>query len=352
MKVLKELTELNAVSGNEKEVRVFLAHELEKIVGLENISYDNLGSVIAKKGTKGPKIAISGHMDEVGFIITKITDDGYLRFQTIGGWWNQVMLAQQMTITSKNNKKTRAVIGSKPPHILTAEERKNPVKLEDMYLDIGASSREEVENLGIRIGDMVTPSIDFQVLANGDFLLAKAWDDRIGCAIVLETMRQLQDVTHPNTVYAIASVQEEVGLRGAKTAANLVEPDISIALDVGIAKDTPGTDGSVKLGKGPQILIYDGGLVGHLGLRDVFLETAKKHNIDVQLDYLTGGATDAGAMHLAHKGSPAISFCVPSRYIHSHTSIISYQDYLHCVKLLVEVIKILDERLVKEITYS
>ncbi len=352
MKILQQLTELNAIPGNEKEVRTYLTKAFGEVVGIENITYDNLGSVIAKKGSSGPKIAISGHMDEIGFIISKITDEGYLRFQTVGGWWSQVMLAQQMTITTKENKKYRAVIGSKPPHILTPEDRKVPVKIEDMYLDVGVSSKDEIEKLGIRIGDMVTPSIDFQVLANGDFLLAKAWDDRIGCAIILETLKKLQDVNHPNIVYAIASTQEEVGLRGAKTAANIVNPDISIALDVGIAKDTPGTDGSVKLGKGPQILVYDGGLIGHLGLREVFLDTAKRLNISIQLDFLTAGATDAGAMHLAHDGSPAISFCVPSRYIHSHTSVISYRDYLDCVNLLVEVIKILDEKLVYEITYQ
>ncbi|MDD4212282.1 MAG: M42 family metallopeptidase [Bacilli bacterium] len=351
MNELKILSELNGISGHEKAVREYLTEQFSQIVSLDSVSYDNLGSVIVKKGNKGPKIALAGHMDEIGMIITRITDDGYMRFQTVGGWWGQVMLAQQMTITTQEGKTIRAIMGSKPPHILSAEERKNPVKIEDMYLDIGVTTKDEAEALGIRIGDMVTPAIPFQVMANGDFLLGKAWDNRIGCAIILETLRRLQIVPHPNVIYGIGTVQEEVGLRGAKTAANIIEPDISIALDVGIAKDTPGTDGSVKMGKGPQIMLVDGGLVGHVGLRSFFLEVAKKHDIPIQLDYLTGGATDAGAMHLASAGSPAISLCIPSRYIHSHTSVISYQDFKHCVDLLVNVLQELDEERVKTITY-
>lgn len=352
MELLKELSELNGIAGNERLVRHYVANQLTKIVGAENISYDHIGSVIAKKGNKGPKIALAGHMDEVGMIVTSITDEGFIRFQTIGGWWNQVMLAQQMTITTQDQRTYRAVMGSKPPHILSAEERKNPVKVEDMYFDVGVSSKQEVEALGIQIGDMITPAISFQVMANGDFLLGKAWDNRIGCAIMIETLRRLQTVDHPNTIYGVGTVQEEVGLRGAKTTANIINPDISIALDVGIAKDTPGTDGSIKMGKGPQILVYDGGLVGHVGLRSVFLEVAKAHSIPIQLDYLTGGSTDAGAMHMAHGGSPAISLCIPSRYIHSHTSMISYKDFEACVELLVEVIRILDQKRVDEITYQ
>ena len=352
MNELKILSELNGISGYEKAVRRYLADAFSKIVGPTNITFDNLGSVIAKQGNSGPKIALAGHMDEVGMIITRITDDGYMRFQTIGGWWGQVMLAQQMTITTQTGKTIRAVIGSKPPHILSVEERKIPVKIEDMYLDIGVTSKDEVTSLGISIGDMVTPFIDFQVMANGDFLLGKAWDNRIGCAIVLETIRRLKTLHHPNTIYGIGTVQEEVGLRGAKTASSIIKPDISIALDVGIAKDTPGMDGTVKMGKGPQILVVDGGLIGHVGLRNLFLEVAKEKEIPIQLDYLTGGATDAGAMHLAHGGSPAISLCIPSRYIHSHTSMISHQDFIYCVDLLVAVIQRLDQAQVDALSFA
>lgn len=351
LELLKKITDVNGIAGHERQVKKFMENELSSIVGKDNISYDNLGSIIAKLGHTGPKIMIAGHMDEVGMIVTKITDDGYLRFQTIGGWWSQVMLAQQMHITTSSNQVYLGVTGSKPPHILSEEERKNPVKPEDMFIDIGATSKAEVEALGIKIGDMITPAIDFNVMANKDFLLAKAWDNRIGCAIVIEALRQLQNEKLENTVYGVGTVQEEVGLRGAKTASQVVQPDISIALDVTIAKDIPGTDGTTKMGNGPVILLYDSGLVGHVALREAFVEVANKNNIPLQFDYLPRGGTDAGQMHLAHHGSPAISLCIASRYIHSHTSMISYKDYENCVKLVVEVIKTLNTAKVKEIIY-
>lgn len=344
MDLLKKLSEVNGIPGHERLVKKLMEEELLKTIKKEDISYDNLGSIIAKTGNDGPAIMLAGHMDEIGMIITKITDDGFLKFQTVGGWWGQVMLAQQMTVTTSNNKQYHGVIGSKPPHILSEDERKNPVKIEDMYIDLGAKSKAEVEGLGIKVGDMITPAIDFRVMANNDILLGKAWDNRIGVAVVLEVMKRLKDEKHPNVVFGVGTVQEEVGTRGAKTSSNLINPDISIAVDVGIAKDTPGTDGSIKMGGGPQLLLYDGGLVGHVGLRELFVKTAEEFNIPFQYDYLPRGGTDAGAMHLAHSGSPAISLCIPSRYIHSHTSMISKSDYENCVKLVVEVIKKLEDR--------
>lgn len=352
MELLKKLTDVNGIAGHESQVRAVMEAEFVQIVDKENITYDNLGSVIARLGDNGPKVMIAGHMDEVGMIVTKITDDGYLKFQTIGGWWSQVMLAQQMHITTSDKKVILGVIGSKPPHILSEEERNRPVKIEDMYIDIGVTSKKEVEALGVKVGDMITPAIDFQVMANNDFLLAKAWDDRIGCAVVIEVLKQLKNEKHDNIVYGVGTVQEEVGIRGAKTSAQMIKPDISIALDVGIAKDTPGTDGQAKMGNGPLILLYDSGLVGHVGLREKFIEVAEKNNIPLQFDYLQRGGTDAGAMHLAHHGSPAISLCIASRYIHSHTSMISKKDFDYTVKLVVEVIKTLNAETVKEITYN
>ena len=247
LELLKKLSEVDGVSGREKDVRKIMEEELLKSVKKEDISYDNIGSIIAKNGNFGPRIMLAGHMDEIGMLVTKITDEGYLKFQTIGGWWDQVLLSQQMTITTTDGKKYHGVIGSKPPHILSEEERKNVYKIDDMFVDLGVKNREEVEKLGIRIGDMITPAIDFKVMANEDILLGKAWDNRIGCAVVLEVMKAFKDQEHPNTIYGVGTVQEEVGCRGAKTSSNLINPDISVALDVGIAKDTPGTDMSVKM---------------------------------------------------------------------------------------------------------
>lgn len=354
LEFLKELSELNGIGGHEKSVRKYMEKQFLEVVGKEDIEIDGLGSIAAKKvgDSKGPKIMIAGHMDEIGMIVTKITDEGFLRFQTIGGWWSQVMLAQQYNVTTNKGKVYLGVIGSTPPHLLSPEELKNPAKIDDMFLDLGVKNKEEVESLGIRVGDMITPAINFSELANSNYLLGKAWDNRIGCAIVIEVLKRLKNEKHPNIIYSVGTVQEEVGLRGARTSGQMINPDICFAVDVCIAKDTPGTDMSVKIGDGPAILVYDGGMIGHVGLRDLVLEVAKENNIPYQLDLLKRGGTDAGAVHLVHNGVPSMSFCIATRYIHSHTSILHKADYENAIKLLVEVIRKLDYETVNKITFE
>ncbi len=354
LKFLKELSELNGIGGYEKEVRKYMEKHFLEVVTKDDILVDGLGSIAAKlEGRKdGPKVMIAGHMDEIGMIVTKITEEGYLKFQTIGGWWSQVMLAQQYDLTTSKGKVYRGVIGSTPPHLLSPEDLKSPAKIDDMFLDLGVKNKEEVEKLGVKVGDMITPAIDFKVLANENYLLGKAWDNRIGCAIAIEVLKRLKAEKHPNIVYGVGTVQEEVGLRGAKTSGQMINPDICIAVDVGIAKDTPGTDMSVKMGDGPVVLVYDGALIGHVALREAFLEVAKEHNIPFQLDYLKRGGTDAGAVHTVHSGVPSMSFCIATRYIHSHTSILHKDDYENAVKLIVEFIKKLDWNLVNKITFE
>lgn len=352
IKFLKDITDIYGISGHEAKVRQFVKSNFLEIVEEKDIMYDGIGSIIAKKigDEKGPKIAIAGHMDEVGMIVSKITDKGFIKFQTIGGWWSQVMLAQQVVIVSSSGKEVRGVIGFIPPHILTNEQRNQVVKIEDMFVDIGASDKGEAEKWGIKIGDMIAPFSEFHVMSNEKMLLAKAWDNRIGCAIVIDTLRELKNIKHPNTVYGIATVQEEVGLRGGRTSATLVKPDIVFALDVGIARDTPNMEEGSKLGLGVEILVYENGMIGHVGLRKKVLEIADELKLPYQLDMLAGGSTDASSMHLANSGAPGISLCLPTRYIHSHSSIIHYDDYINTVKLIVEIIKRLDNKMYCEIT--
>src|SRR5699024_6708056 len=244
------------------------------------------------------------------------------------------------------------VIGSKPPHILTAEARKKPVDVKDMSIDIGASSKEEAEEFGVEPGDSVVPYFEFTQLKNEKMLLAKAWDNRIGCAIAIEVLKQLKNETHPNTVYGVGTIQEEVGLRGAKTSAHLIEPDIGFGVDVGIAGDTPGisaNEADSKLGDGPQIILYDASMISHKGVRDLVVETAKEKEIPFQYSSMAGGGTDSGAIHLTKDGVPALSFTIATRYIHSHAAILHRDDFEIAVKLIVEVIKKLDNEKVKEI---
>ncbi len=352
--MLKELTDAKGIPGNEREPREVMKKYISPYA--DEITTDGLGSLIAKKVGKadGPKIMLAGHLDEVGFIITKIDDKGFLKFQTVGGWWSQVMLAQRVTVVTRKGDIT-GVIGSKPPHILTQEQRKKPVDIKDMYIDIGASSRAEAEEWGVRPGDMVVPYFEFTVMNNEKMLLAKAWDNRIGCAVAIDVFKRLQGTEHPNIVYGVGTVQEEVGLRGAKTSAQKVAPDIGFSLDVGIAGDTPGIsekEALSKLGDGPQIILYDASMVSHKGLRDFVTEVADELNIPYQFDSMAGGGTDAGSIHLSHHGAPALAITIATRYIHSHAGILHRDDYENTVKLLVEVIKRLDRETVDKITYQ
>ena len=351
LQFLKEITDVNAVPGQEKAAREFMRNHMSAVA--DEVSQDNIGSIIGKKVGQedGPRVLIAGHMDEVGFMVHYIEEKGFIKFAPLGGWWNQVMLAQQVTITTKSGKTYHGVIGSTPPHALTPEQRQKPVDIKDMYIDLGVESKEEAEGLGIRPGDMITPYIEFRPMANEKFLVAKAWDNRIGCAVAIEVLNNLKDEKHPNVYYGVGTVQEEVGCRGAVTTSQIINPHIAFALDVGLAGDMPGVGNQIqaKMGKGPIITLIDGGLVGHRALREFVVEVADELNIPYQFDVLMGGATDAAKMHLAHDGAPSMSVGIPSRYIHSHTSMIHRDDYENTVKLMTEVVKRLDKETVQKI---
>lgn len=349
--MLKDLTDAKGIPGHEKEAREVMESYIKPYS--DDVFYDNLGSLIAKKegDQNGPKIMVAGHLDEVGFMVTRIDKKGFVYFQTVGGWWSQVMLAQRVTIMTKNGNVT-GVIGSKPPHILTAEARKKPVEIKDMFIDIGASSKEEANEFGVQPGDSIVPYFEFTPLKNEKMLLAKAWDNRIGCAIAIEVLKQLKNEAHPNIVYGVGTIQEEVGLRGAKTSAHLIEPDIGFGVDVGIAGDTPGIsdkEADSKLGEGPQIILYDASMVSHKGLRDFIVGTAKENDIPFQYASMSGGGTDSGSIHLTANGVPSLSITIATRYIHSHAAILHRDDFENAVKLIVAAIKKMDREKVKEI---
>lgn len=349
LKMLKELTDVPGVSGNEGAARKVMEKYIKPHA--DELCTDNLGSLIAKKGTSGPKILVAGHLDEVGFMVTRITDSGFLKFQTLGGWWNQVMLAQRVVIHTKKGE-VIGIIGSKPPHILKPEERKKPIETKDMFIDIGAKDKKQAEEFGISPGDSVVPVSEFTVMKNPKLVMAKAWDNRIGCAIAIEVLKRLKDKKHENTVYGVGTVQEEVGLRGAQTTVNTVKPDIAFAVDVGVAGDMPGVnpdDAEGKLGGGPQITLYDSSMVPHFGLREFVVKVAEEENIPVQYQVMAGGGTDAGRFHLYGSGVPSLYIGIPTRYIHTHAGIINLDDYEYIIDLLVKLIMRLDEKTVEEI---
>lgn len=354
MEMLKELTDARAIPGDEKEAREVMKKWISPHA--DQVYTDHLGSLIAEKigDENGPKVMVAGHLDEVGFMVTRIDDNGFIYFQTVGGWWNQVMLAQRVTVLTKKGDVT-GIIGSKPPHILSPEARKKPVAIKNMFIDVGATSKEEAADFGIRPGDSVVPYFEFTPLKNEKMILAKAWDNRIGCAIAIEVLHQLKGEHHPNRVYGVATAQEEVGLRGARTSAYTIEPDIGFAVDVGIAGDTPGVsdkDADSKIGDGPQIILYDASMVSHKDLRDFVVDTADEHAIPYQYASMAGGGTDSGAIHLTANGVPALSITIATRYIHTHAAILHRDDFDNAVKLIVEVIKKLDKETVHTLTFS
>ncbi len=343
LNLLKELTETPGVSGYETPIRSTIRKYLGKY---GELSQDKIGSVICRKqgSSDKPRIMLAGHMDEIGFMVKQITPEGFIKFLPLGGWFDQVLLGQRVVIqTSKGE--IVGVIGAKPPHLLPADERDKVVKRKDMYIDIGASSKEGVETAGVQIGDPIIPRADFVELAGGVTYLSKAFDDRVGTALVISVLDELQAKSHPNTIYGVATVMEEVGLRGATTSVRAVDPDLAIILESDIAGDVPGIkpeESAIKLGEGPSVLVYDARMIPNIRFRDLVLNTAKQIEVPVQLSTVEGGATDGGVIHLHGTGVPTIVISVPARHIHSHSSIIHRHDYDNAVKLIIGLIERLD----------
>lgn len=350
VQILKELSEASGVPGQEQEVRELMRTYLEPYT--EELSTDNLGSIAGRKTgiSGGPRIMLMGHMDEVGFMVSRVTKTGFILFQTLGGWLPHVLLAQRVMIKTRKGEIV-GVIGSKPPHVSSANDKAKVVEISEMYIDIGATSAEQAKELGIRPGDPIVPICPFTVMANDQMYMGKAFDNRGGCLAAIELVKSLQGVDHPNTVFAGATVQEEVGLRGSGTSTTMIEPDLFIAIETGMALDTPGLADSpylpeIKCGGGPVIALYDNSLVPNTKLRDLFFDTAEEEGIPLQYGAAPGVGTDAGGAHLVGKGVPSIVIAIPARYIHSHASILHHDDVENTVKLLVAVVKKLDQQTV------
>jgi len=351
--LLKELSQSFGPSGFEREPAGIFKREAQRYA--DEISFDKLGSVIAKKrGTAdSPKILLAGHLDEVGFVVTGIDEQtGFISFSPLGGWFDQVLLGQRVTIMSRNGP-VSGVIAAKPPHLLAPEERDKVVKKENMYIDVGATNRQDVEGgLAITIGDPVAPWSIFTSTMSGKVAIGKAFDDRAGVCVGLEVLRKLkmENIEHPNTIYVAGTVQEEVGLRGAATVGNIIEPDLAFALEVDIAGDVPGikkNEAPAKLGKGPSIIAYDATMIPNQAFKNFVVETAEKEKIPHQLSVVAAGGTDAGRFHIVKAGAPSIVIGVPTRHIHSHAAILDTTDIDQAVSLVLAVLKRLDASTVK-----
>jgi putative aminopeptidase FrvX len=336
----------------------------------DEIKSDKLGSLhFSAKGPKGgPVVLLPGHVDEVGFVVSGVTALGFLTFNPLGGWFDQVLLGQRVKVRTTKGL-LPGIIAAKPPHILPAEERAKVVTKEKMFIDIGCSNEREAREMGVRIGDPVVPDSAFSTIEKTVFrkdggveeknlgrttlACGKGFDDRIGAFIAAETVRRLKEIPHPNTVIGAATVQEEVGLRGARTSAALAAPDVCITLEVDIAGDAPGIESHeapAKMGLGPSLITFDGSMIPNQPLKELVIRTAEECHIPLQLSQMRGGGTDAGAIHVHNVGCPSVVLSVPTRHIHAHAGILSLEDVDHAIALLVEVCKRLDAKTVESFT--
>jgi len=362
---LEELCNSFGPTGFEKEP----ARIVKKYVSRysDSVSADKLGSLLfRRKGTADrPVVLVPGHVDEVGFIVSYVNKQGFLTFNPLGGWFDQVLLGQRVKVrTAKGD--IQGIIAAKPPHLLDKEEREKVVVKEKMFIDIGASSEEEAKEMGAQIGCPVMPdsrfsTIDKSVYKDGKkrgrdvIALGKAFDDRIGAFVAAEAVRKLSEgkVRHPNTVVGAATTQEEEGLRGARTTAYVTKPDVCLTLEVAISGDVPGVEphqAPSRLGLGPTLYTYDSSMIPNQELLSLVTGVAEKAKIPHQLSHVARGGTDAGIIHMSNAGCPSVVIGVPTRHIHAHAGMLSLTDAENCVKLVVEVIKKLDRKTVGSFT--
>ncbi|EOS41892.1 M42 family metallopeptidase [Lachnospiraceae bacterium JLR.KK009] len=304
---------------------------------------DRLGSVVADKckDQPGPKMMVAAHMDEVGFMVEEIDENGFLKVRPIGSWWSHLILGQWYTVVTKDNRQYPALMGSMATHGLPAEIKNKTVKMEDAYLDLGAGSQEEVRSLGIAVGDMVSPWTHFEVMQNPKYVSCKAFDDRIGNYIMLEAAKELRGETH-TPLYLANTVQEEPGLRGARTAVEWVHPDIAFAIDTTLAGDTPANHNICALGKGVVLSMIDSNSIAPRKLVKYVEGICKKHHIDYQYAVFNKGGTDSGNIHKAFDGVLNMTLSIPIRYMHTNHSMIHTDDVEACIRLVCEIAKDMD----------
>ncbi len=350
-RLLEELTNAHGAPGFEGPVRNILRREWAGL--LTDLHTDGIGNLIGTKAGNGPRVLLMAHMDEVGFLVRHIDENGFIYFNPQGGYFDQSVLTQRMAILTPKGK-VLGFTGMKSGHILRPEERNRMVPLEDMFIDVGARSREEVTGkLGIRPGLPIVYDTEFEVMNGTGRYLAKAWDDRVGLAVITEALRRLQASPHPNMLQVAATVQEENGLRGAAVVHATTKPDIVINLEIGIASDFPLLTSprlsQEALGKGPSIFVFDNSMIPNNNFVEWIIATAKAAAIPHQFESVSGYGEDASALQRAATGIPAINIGVPTRYGHSQSGVIDRSDFDHTVTLIVEMVQKLSAAEVKAI---
>lgn len=353
MRLMEELTNAPGAPGFEGPVRDIVVRELRDL-GVE-VDHDGLGSVVGELpgSGEGPRIMVTAHMDEVGLMVQYIRPDGFIRFKELGGWLDQALVDQRWVISGSQGDVV-GVSGIRTIHVTPGNERGQVWAPEQLFIDVGARSRAEVEAMGVRPGDGISPWSPFTVLANERYA-AKGWDDRVGLAVALEAFRQIRErgIQLPNRTFFAATVQEEIGLRGAQTATPMVDPDLGISIEAGVAADYPVArpeQAQERLGGGPGIFLLDSSMIPNRKMRDFFFTVASEEGIPLQPDVLTGYGEDGAEIQRYDTGRPSVNMTVPTRYLHSHTGIIERGDFDGAVELLIAVLQRLDQRRVDDLS--
>jgi putative aminopeptidase FrvX len=339
--LLEKLSNAHGISGYEGNIREIIKKEIKSSV--DEVKIDAFGNLIAIKKGKSPSVMLAAHMDEIGLMTKYIDDEGFIRFAKVGGWFDQTLVNQRVLLHTKKGK-VAGVIGSKPVHVMEEEEKKKTIEAKDMFIDVGASSKDDALAMGIEPGVPASMDRKMVALAN-DKVTGKAFDDRAGGAVLIAALQRIAGMSLKPTVMAVFTVQEEVGLKGAKTSAFGLNPDVAVAIDTCIPGDHPGikkTDSAIQVGQGPAITVMDAGgrgVITHPKVLEWLRETAKARGIPYQMDVTERGTTDATAISLTREGIPSGVISVASRYIHTPVELLSLKDLAKTADLVVEAIK-------------
>jgi putative aminopeptidase FrvX len=347
--LLKELTDAPGPPGFEEPIRKILVDAMKPLS--RTLTFDGLGSIVATQGTQGPRVMVDAHMDELGGMIRRVTPRGLLTMQMLGGWLDQALVDQRWVIIGSKGP-VQAVTGIRDVHVVPADERTRVYPRDSLFLDVGATSEAEVAAMGIAPGDPVVPDAPFTILNGTDNYLAKAWDDRVGCGVVVEAMRRMANLPHANQIIWTITTQEEIGLRGAESAAAVVKPEIALAIEGGITGDVfPGRpeETQVKLGAGPGIFLFDSSALPNRKLTALVKQAAAEKRLPLQTDLVQGYGDDSAALQRSNGGVPTINMVVPIRYTHSHNGIMNRRDFDQMVELLITVLQELDAAAVAKI---
>lgn len=347
--LIQQLMELQGISGQEGRVRAFLKEQLTPLV--DQVHQSPLGNIFGIKYSNvenAPKIMIAAHMDEVGFMVHQIQSNGLLKVVPIGGWNPYSVSSQRFTLQTRKGDYV-CVSSSVAPHLLRGNQTQSTLKPEDILFDAGFESKEEAQSYGVRPGDAIVPFSETVKTANGKNIIGKAWDNRYGCAIVIETLQAIAEMSLPSTIIAGATVQEEVGLRGIPGAIHYFKPDICLVVDCSPAGDTQENgDAEGRLGDGFLVRVHDPRWISHTGVREWMVDTAENHDIKYQY-YFSKGGTDAVAAQVMNDGIPTGVIGVAGRYIHGHQSLFNISDYQSAKAVLYQMVTEFDAARLQQI---